>query len=81
MKTLDGNSIEVQVGSGSTLYVCNFPPTADEAWMRDKFQKVCIRVLQRSWTETNKLIVRRDSRHTVSVIKVQHTQTILLCAI
>ena len=40
MKTLDGNSIEVQVGSGSTLYVCNFPPTADEAWMRDKFQKV-----------------------------------------
>ena len=28
------------MGSGSTLYVCNFPPTADEAWIREKFAKV-----------------------------------------
>jgi RNA recognition motif-containing protein len=40
MKIFDGKAIEVQVGSGSTLYVCNFPPTADEAWVREKFQKV-----------------------------------------
>ena len=40
MKLFDGNAIEVKVGSDSTLYVCNFPPTADEAWMRKKFQKV-----------------------------------------
>lgn len=40
MKSFDGNAIEVQVGSGSTLYVCNFPPTADEDWIRQKFQQV-----------------------------------------
>ena len=40
MKTLDDRAIEVQVGSGSTLYVCNFPPVADEAWIREKFQRV-----------------------------------------
>ena len=42
MKVFDGRAIEVQVGSGSTLYVCNFPPTADEAWIRNKFSKVCL---------------------------------------
>lgn len=40
MKTLDDRAIEVQIGSGSTLYVCNFPPVADEAWIREKFQRV-----------------------------------------
>ncbi len=40
MKTFDGRAIEVQLGSGSTLYVCNFPAIADEAWIRDKFSKV-----------------------------------------
>ena len=40
MKILDGRAIEVQIGSGSTLYVCNFPPVADEAWIRKKFQRV-----------------------------------------
>ena len=40
MKTLDSRAIEVQVGSGSTLYVCNFPPVADEAWIRKKFHRV-----------------------------------------
>ncbi|KAG8529580.1 uncharacterized protein KY384_006217 [Bacidia gigantensis] len=39
MKTFDGNDIEVQVGSDTTLYVCNFPPAADEAWIRDKFDE------------------------------------------
>ena len=37
---LDGNTIEVKAGGGDTLYVCNFPPTADEHWIREKFQKV-----------------------------------------
>lgn len=40
MKSFDGNAIEVKVDSGSTLYVCNFPPTADEAWIGKKFQQV-----------------------------------------
>lgn len=40
MKMFDNRAIEVQIGSGSTLYVCNFPPVADEAWIRKKFQEV-----------------------------------------
>ena len=40
MKKLDGRSIEVQVGGGATLYVCNFPPTADDAWVRENFAQV-----------------------------------------
>ena len=40
MKKLDNRAIEVQVGSGSTLYVCNFPRVADEAWIREKFRRV-----------------------------------------
>ena len=40
MKSFDGNSIQIQIGSGATLYVCNFPPSADEGWIRDKFHQV-----------------------------------------
>ena len=40
MKAFDGNTIEIQVGGGTTIYVCNFPRTADEQWMRTKFQQV-----------------------------------------
>lgn len=39
-KTLDGNTITVHLGSGATLFVTNFPPAADEAYIRDLFQKV-----------------------------------------
>lgn len=39
LSTFEGRAIEVQVDSGSKLYVCNFPPTADEAWIRDKFRR------------------------------------------
>jgi RNA recognition motif-containing protein len=39
MKSFDGNQIKVQAGSGSTLFVTNFPPTADEAYIRSLFQK------------------------------------------
>ncbi|KAL6721456.1 Splicing factor [Lecanora helva] len=38
-KLFEGRAIEVKVGSGSTLYVCNFPPTADEVWVRKMFGK------------------------------------------
>ena len=41
MKVFDENPIEIQIGSGTTLYTCNFPPAADEAWIRDKFSQVC----------------------------------------
>ena len=39
-KMLDDNTIEVQFGSGSTLFVANFPPTADEGYIRDLFRDV-----------------------------------------
>lgn len=40
MKTIEGNQIEVQVGTGTTLFVTNFPPTADEKYIRELFSKV-----------------------------------------
>lgn len=36
-KDFDGQDIEVQAGSGSTIFTTNFPSTADEDWIRDKF--------------------------------------------
>ena len=39
-KLLNDNVIEVQFGSGSTLFVTNFPPTADEGFIRDLFREV-----------------------------------------
>lgn len=40
-KTLDGNTIQVSFGSETTLFVTNFPPTADENYIRHMFSKVC----------------------------------------
>jgi hypothetical protein len=40
MKIIDGHQIEIQVGTGSTLYVTNFPPVADEAYIRNLFKSV-----------------------------------------
>jgi hypothetical protein len=40
MKSIDGHVIEIQVGTGSTLYVTNFPPIADEAYIRNLFKNV-----------------------------------------
>lgn len=41
-KTLDGNTIQVHLGSGATLFVTNFPPAADEAYICELFQKVSV---------------------------------------
>ena len=38
-KDLDGSTITVQLGSGSILFVTNFPPSADETFIRDMFEK------------------------------------------
>ncbi|KAL8683806.1 MAG: hypothetical protein Q9186_000294 [Xanthomendoza sp. 1 TL-2023] len=38
-KDFDGREIEVQIGCGSTVWTTNFPPTADEHWIRGKFGK------------------------------------------
>jgi len=37
MKTFEDHVIEVQVGGGMTVYVANFPSTADEAYIRHLF--------------------------------------------
>ncbi|KAI4253616.1 MAG: hypothetical protein LQ352_003575 [Teloschistes flavicans] len=37
LKDFDGRQIEVQVGSGCTVFLSNFPPTANEQWIREKF--------------------------------------------
>ncbi|RPB13337.1 hypothetical protein P167DRAFT_486416 [Morchella conica CCBAS932] len=39
-KSVEGRAIEVQIGTGSTLYVTNFPPSADEAYIRDLFKGI-----------------------------------------
>ena len=36
-KILDGEPIHIQHGSGSTLFVANFPPSADESYIRSLF--------------------------------------------
>lgn len=36
-KDFEGQIIQVQLGSGSTIFVSNFPPTADEAYIRELF--------------------------------------------
>lgn len=39
-KRLNGQTVDVEMASGSTVYVTNFPPAADEAYMRDLFREV-----------------------------------------
>lgn len=82
-KTLDGNTIDVHLGSGATLFVTNFPPTADEAYIRNLFQKVstmCSYVgLCRA--ALTLLTVRRDCGRALPVAEVQHPPSILLRAI
>ena len=39
MKSLDGSAIEIQIGSGTTLYVTNYPEEADETYIRDLFSQ------------------------------------------
>ncbi|KAL8967744.1 MAG: hypothetical protein Q9183_002780 [Haloplaca sp. 2 TL-2023] len=36
-KSFDGREINIQEGSGSTVWATNFPPTADEQWIRETF--------------------------------------------
>ena len=40
MKIFDGNAIEIQVGTGTTLYVTNYPPEADDDYIRNLFKQV-----------------------------------------
>ena len=40
MKTYDGHSIDIQFGTGTTLWVTNYPAEADEGYLRTLFKEV-----------------------------------------
>ena len=40
LKELDGNVVEVVIAAGTTLYVANFPASADARYVRELFEKV-----------------------------------------
>lgn len=40
MKELEGRPITVRVTGQTTLFVTNFPPSADELYIRELFSKV-----------------------------------------
>ena len=42
MKDFDGNEIQVHPGSEATLFVTNFPPIADEDYIRRLFSPVSV---------------------------------------
>ena len=50
-KPFDGNTIDVELDSGSIVWVTNFPPEADETYIRDLFSKVGAIVLLATCTE------------------------------
>ena len=37
-RQIEGQTVHIQLGSGSTLFVANFPPAADEAFIRQNFE-------------------------------------------
>ena len=41
-KHFEDNIIQVQLGTGATIYVKNYPPSADESYMKQLFGKVSI---------------------------------------
>lgn len=58
MKMFDGNIIEVEAGIGATLFVTNFPPSADENFIHEKFAKASF-IIQGIFCRTsNSSIVR-----------------------
>lgn len=40
-KKFDGESIQITLGTSSTLFVTNFPPQADENFISELFTQVC----------------------------------------
>ena len=78
MKIFDGNSIEVQIGSGSTLYVTNFPSTADEAYIRNLFDKVNIMTLLAMIVLLTFFLVWRHRQCPLPLTQIQHPSPLLL---
>jgi squamous cell carcinoma antigen recognized by T-cells 3 len=42
IKPFDGQTISIEFTTGSTLWVTNYPPTADEKYIRNLFEQVCL---------------------------------------
>lgn len=83
-KTIDDNTINVQLGSGSTLFVTNFPPEADEKYIRDLFRGVSSSFLFSSYkllAVINRVTAWRNRGHSLSISQVQYSSPLLLCAI
>lgn len=90
-KMIDDNTINVQLGSGSTLFVTNFPPEADEKYIRDLFRDVShpffyslflSKKQYRLLAVTNRVTKAwRNCRHSLPISQVQYSSPLLLCAI
>ena len=41
-KPFDGNQVEIEIAGGTTLWVTNYPPAADEKYIRQLFKDVSL---------------------------------------
>lgn len=81
-KTFNGNILEVHLDVGSTLWVTNFPPAADEAYIRGLFDKVCVSGFRYTLAHRlNDFLVRPNPRCALSLTQISHRPTVLLCAV
>lgn len=73
MKPFEGQDIEIQTGTGTTLWVTNYPPEADEGYLRKLFEEVRVysdsmHCAARSLTL---FVVRRSHRSPIPIAQVQ----------
>ena len=81
-KMIDENTIEVQLGSGSTLYVTNFPPLANEEYIQNLFRGVShIPSNSHKAAVADRVTAWRNRRHSFAITQVQYSPTLLLRAI
>ena len=75
-KKFDGESIRISLGTFSTLFVTNFPPQADEQFIRDLFSPVCqtgsLCLSRQPYHKSanNDYLVRQHRRYSLSLAQV-----------
>lgn len=66
--------IQISLGTGTTLYITNFPPQADEAWIRDLFKAVSLLYLlgwrRRLMILSMARLLTYDSHHSNTILIV-----------
>ncbi|KAF2403714.1 hypothetical protein EJ06DRAFT_527318 [Trichodelitschia bisporula] len=74
-KLFDGYELEIDMGTGSTVWVTNYPPTADEAYMRDLF-KDCGEIVEVRFPSlqgnTNRRFCYVQFANSVQAVKATH---------